>query len=297
MRREAVRYAVHNWSILPVHTPRGDGCSCGKLECASVGKHPRLSRGLASATTDRDKIQKWWRKWPDANIGIHAGRSGLVVIDVDPRHGGCVDDLPLTDADRITPTANTGGGGFHLLYRVPPGIVVSNSSQLLPDGIDVRAGRAYIVAPPSLHVSGQRYSWQSGRSPWEVDPRPLPDALLPLLKVRQEPVDRDSAPAPRLPESFSNERGYHPYVAAALHGELDRLSQAKIGSRNDTLNSVAFNLGQFVEAGLLHRAEVEWLLHNAARAISLGELETRRTIRSGIEAGIRNPRSTWPDWR
>jgi hypothetical protein len=39
------------------------------------------------------------------------------------------------------------------------------------------------------------------------------------------------------------------------------------------------------------------LLYAIARAIGLGEIETQRTIRSGIEAGMRHPRRVWPDLR
>ena len=38
---------------------------------------------------DADEISDWFRRWPDANIGIVTGAvSGLVVLDIDPRHGG-----------------------------------------------------------------------------------------------------------------------------------------------------------------------------------------------------------------
>jgi hypothetical protein len=92
-----------------------------------------------------------------------------------------------------------------------------------------------------------------------------------------------------------NAAGRHPYAAAALHNELDKLAGARESTRNNTLNEAAFNLGQFVEAGLLPRDEVEMLLENAALAIGLGEAETQRTIKSGIEAGMHNPRRVWPD--
>jgi hypothetical protein len=118
-----------------------------------------------------------------------------------------------------------------------------------------------------------------------------------MLKIKQESPVRDPAPAPRLPQSLSNEGGYLPYAAVALRSELDRLSRVKEGMRNNSLNEVAFNLGQFVQAGLLDRSEVEAQLHTAAIAIGLGELETRRTIQSGLEAGIRHPRRSWPDLR
>jgi hypothetical protein len=293
--RAALNYAGRGWAVLPVHTPRGNGCSCGNPGCSSIGKHPRLSRGLTVATVDPERIKRWWREWPDANIGIHVGRSGLIVIDIDPRHGGYIDGLRLTHADRITPTAITGGGGRHVLFEALPGLEISNSRKLLPDGVDVRADRAYIVAPPSLHESGQRYAWQPGRAPWEVPPRPLPDALLPLLKIKPEPSRQNTvAPRPGI-NGLSEVGSRHPYVQKALTEELDRLVRTQEGNRNNTLNEAAFNLGQFVAAGLLPRSEVEALLEGAARSIGLGEMETQRTIESGLEAGISQPRRSWPD--
>jgi hypothetical protein len=64
-----------------------------------------------------------------------------------------------------------------------------------------------------------------------------------------------------------------------------------MGSRNETLNRAAFNLGQLVGVGTLDRDAVESLLLEAALESGLGEEEARGTIRSGIEAGIRTPRS------
>jgi hypothetical protein len=221
--------------------------------------------------------------------------SCLVVVDIDVHHGGRVEELPLTDADRITPTAITGGGGSHLVYGAPHGLEISNSGKRLPDGIDVRAGRAYIVAPPSLHVSGRRYAWQPGHSPWEIEPRPLPDALLPMLVVKGEASRCDLASARPVTDQISQGGGQHPYVEKALQDELDKLAQADEGARNNTLNEAAFNLGQFIEAGLLPRDQVEALLQAAALAVGLGKVEIERTIKSGIEAGMRHPRRVWPD--
>ena len=41
---------------------------------------------VAAAEAD---VEAWWRRWPDANVGVVTGRvSGIVVLDVDPRSGG-----------------------------------------------------------------------------------------------------------------------------------------------------------------------------------------------------------------
>ena len=78
---EAAReYAKRGWQVLPLHTPLLDGtCSGDKPDCDDVGKHPRTPRGFYDATTDEETIRQWWRKWPDANVGIRTGReSGLL---------------------------------------------------------------------------------------------------------------------------------------------------------------------------------------------------------------------------
>src|SRR5262245_21524929 len=94
MLKAALSYAAHElpvfplWPVLPFD--RGHTCGCGKgSRCDSPGKHPLATlvpNGLKSATTDTTVITDWWTTWPDANIGIATGR--MVVVDIDPRHGG-----------------------------------------------------------------------------------------------------------------------------------------------------------------------------------------------------------------
>ncbi len=48
----------------------------------------------------------------------------------------------------------------------------------LTQGIDLRGDGGYVVAPPSLHPSGQLYAWARGRSPAEMAPAALPRWLL-----------------------------------------------------------------------------------------------------------------------
>jgi hypothetical protein len=290
----ALRYAALGWAVFPLHFPIRGGCSCGP-DCSSPGKHPYKDIGFKLATILLFMIVRWWQWRPNANVGIHVGDSGLVVVDIDPRHGGRVDSLPLSEADRITPTVITGGGGLHLYYRAPIGLNISNSNQLLPPGIDVRAGVSYVVAPPSEHESGRRYAWLLDRAPWEVRLLPLPAALVPMLKIRDWPVQKrkDSSPVSPMPVAQATR---HPYVQSALQRELNKLIHSPQGRRNITLNEVAFNLGQFVQADLLDRSEVEALLTKIALSIGLGERETLATINSGLRAGTANPRQNWPEW-
>lgn len=128
------------WPVLPFS--RGFTCKCGKtLRCASPGKHPihyLAPRGLKDATVDEGTIKDWWDCEPDANIALATG--SVVVIDIDPRHGGDASLAQLeSDHGKIPPTwrVGTGGGGLHIFFKAPTDIAIRNSAGLLGAGIDV----------------------------------------------------------------------------------------------------------------------------------------------------------------
>ena len=80
------------------------------------------------------------------------------------------------------------------------------------------------------------------------------------------------------------------YVQAAIQAEYDALISTGEGNRNNQLNLGSYSLGQLVGAGLLERLEVVELLTQAAREIGLRPGEIGSTIRSGLDAGIKEPR-------
>jgi putative DNA primase/helicase len=186
----ALRYAALGLAVLPLHRPADRGgrlrCSCGKANCPSPAKHPvgRLApRGLLDASRDPDKLRAWFER--DAwNIGIATGvASGVVVLDIDPRHGGDEALAALENQHGPLPATwrfFTGGGGEHIVFRHPGG-AVKNSAGVIAPGIDVRADGGYIVAPPSLHIGGRPYAISVDHHPDEVALAPLPDWLLSLI--------------------------------------------------------------------------------------------------------------------
>lgn len=280
----ALRYAGHGWPVVPLHTPRGTGCSCRHDDCGSKGKHPRTPRGLHDASTDLDQIASWWRRWPEANLGIVTGAaSSLVVLDIDLPEGPAT--LARLEAEHgplpATCEQRTGSGGRQLLFA-HPGHPVGNRTGVLP-GIDFRGDGGYIVVPPSKHASGARYRWTV-----PVLPAPAPAWLLEFLHRTRPPRAAEvQVPATPLAASTREER----YAAAALHRELARVASAVEGSRNDTLNRAAFNLGQLAGAGLLSSQYIAEELERAALGRGLSALESRRTIASGLAAGMQNPRA------
>ena len=118
--------------------------------------------GVSDASADIAIVGRWWQTWPNANIGIATGRrSGLVVLDVDFRADGDASLAALVGQHEPlleTACVHTGGGGLHYYFSHPGG-TVRNSASVLGAGLDIRGDGGYVVAPPSLHVSGQAYSW------------------------------------------------------------------------------------------------------------------------------------------
>ncbi len=280
----AIIYGRRGWPVFPCHQPVGTRCSCGHSDCGSPGKHPKVPGGLRSATTLPAQVRTWWSIWPGSNVAIRTGReSGLVVIDIDPDHGGdeSLDRLIVEHGD-LPPvrTIRTGSGGHHFYFQHPGGLVQNDTSRRLGAGIDIRGDGGYVIAPPSRHVSGARYAVARHGG---VIPE-LPDWLL----ARVQPPRRERRPEPERADAQIRDAGA--WARRALDGEIQRLRTSVKGVRNETLNRVAFRLGQIIGTGALDEDEIEQVLVDNALSIGLGEREAVATVRSGITAGEKSPR-------
>jgi hypothetical protein len=173
----------------PINYVASRGCSCSRREqCDSPAKHPMEKGGFHNATTDLAAIERLWAR-SICNIGAATGAtSGLVVLDVDPRHGGDETLAQLeTKYGELPPTWRflTGGGGEHILFTHPGGHVKSQSGALGP-GLDIKADGGYIIAPPSEHISGRRYEISVDHHPEDVRLSPLPAWVTTKLGIRPQ---------------------------------------------------------------------------------------------------------------
>src|SRR2546425_5015909 len=137
------------------------------------------------------EVQAWLSRWPDAGIGIVTGSiSRVVVLDIDCQHGGDagVERLQQHDRRPVTVECRSGGGGRHL-YFAHPGGLVRNEVGLAP-GFDLRGDGGYVVAPPSMHTSGARYAWREDRRPGGMNLAMLPDWLLRQGSEEVSPIRR-----------------------------------------------------------------------------------------------------------
>jgi hypothetical protein len=151
----ALDYLDRGWSVIPIRIEDG-------VKKALVKWKPFQTR-----RAEPEEVQRWWKEFPDALVGIVTGEiSNLVVVDIDPKHGGDADTWAKRQPSGLR--ANTRSGGAHFYYSYPEGGRVRNSAGRIAKGIDVRAEGGYVVAPPS---SG--YSWASrGKAPVYRDEAP-----------------------------------------------------------------------------------------------------------------------------
>ena len=162
----ALELAALGFLIVPLAWITDTGsCSCRRSNsCTAPGKHPLIKGWRQEATTSSQKVNDWWRRWPNAGVGIATGpRSNLLVVDIDPKYGGDESLQKLESAYGELPKnfhVRTGGGGSHIYLRYPD-FAVGNSVSSLARGVDIRGDGGLVVAPPSRHVSGRRYEWIS----------------------------------------------------------------------------------------------------------------------------------------
>lgn len=239
--KDALAYTALGWSIVPAHSVHADGrCTCRNLKCVTVAKHPRVRwRAFQQRLPTEQEIVRWWKRYPDSNIALITGAvSGLVVVDVDPRHGG---DESWSDYVRkhktvqasVGPIALTGGGGAHHFYAAPPE-PIHNRANVLP-GIDSRGDGGYVIVPPSLHESGRHYEWDAAFG-IETPLPTLPPTLARLLRSS--------------PRAFGEATEAANARTLDIDGILDGRVDVPEGMRNDTIARVA---GHFVGQGKSER--------------------------------------------
>lgn len=160
--------------------------------CKVGRKEPAVIDWENAATIDIEQIDAWWFINPDYNVACAPGRSGSIVLDVDPPLGDATlqglimahGDLPDTFAVR-TPRA-----GRHLWFD---GEGATSVSKLGPK-IDTRGIGGYVLIPPSVIAPGEYKNNLTGGSYEtlvDTDIAPCPDWIGTALSAQ---TTRQSAP-------------------------------------------------------------------------------------------------------
>ena len=179
----AEAYADVGLYIFPIHRIATVGgtpaCGCGQAGCKDMGKHPAI-RWREGSTNKLSEVRRLWARRPYSGIGLDCGKSGLYVVDIDPKNGGesSLAELNTTHGEdwHDTRTVATGGGGWHFYFRNLPGDKAMHNTILAP-GVDTRGHGGYVVLPPSPHKSGRNYEWSIQR-PWEYQLADIPQWII-----------------------------------------------------------------------------------------------------------------------
>lgn len=122
--------------------------------CVPGEKRPLTRHGLSDATTDLSRVAGWWRRWPEANIGLATGLpGGFDVLDIDVHPGGSgfpalrrARQAGLVDGWAVL--VRSPSGGVHLYFPVDPDR--EQRPWALPrQHVDFRGAGGYVIAPPS----------------------------------------------------------------------------------------------------------------------------------------------------
>lgn len=171
MLQWALWWSGLGWSVFPVYEPAAiDVCSCiAGTGCRDAGKHPRIKDGFKGGTIDPEQVRAWWAQWPNASIGATPPQDWLVV-DID---GPSDVQFPST-------RTHTTAKGRHLFFLQNPDFPLpqrSKPNQIWPN-VDTRvSGKGYVLLPPSVHVSGKRYSIVDAHDPVVFPLELIPDEI------------------------------------------------------------------------------------------------------------------------
>jgi hypothetical protein len=192
------------------------------VACTCKGKRPIGSwRAWQSKRQSEDDVRGMF-EGSDHNIGVITGSiSRLVVFDIDAGDAHDPWDVfnDLAGANPATPIVIT-PRGLHIWCAHPIDFSVPNATRLNDTVIDVRGDGGLVIAPPSVHPSGDRYRFDDVLG-LETPLAPIPEKLLALVRST---VERSSA-------GVTNE-GWTRHLGREI----------STGERNDTLASVAGGL-------------------------------------------------------
>lgn len=266
--RHAMEYAKIGWPAFPV--------AAGDKVPAIKGGH-----GVKDATTDSAVIRRWARSFPDANIGLACGDAsgGIVVVDVDPRHGGDSSIAALAMKGRCFPDgpqAKTGNGGQHLLFKYSGKLM--NSKGKLGAGLDIRTTGGYIVAPPSWLKPSE--SGPGGFYQWVVRPPGL-DGEVRQLPIPRLPVWVGELLKPQEPKPYVAPKTFQE-GASRLNHLVNFASNAQKGQRNTSTFWAACRAAEMAADGKISRALVMERLIAAGLMAGLPRDEVEKTVASAL---------------
>lgn len=270
--QQAIKYVQRGWCVVPI--PRGQ-------------KGP-IIKGWQNLRLKAEELKEYF---DDAgNVGIALGEPSGWLVDVD-----LDSELAVRLSSTYLPaTVSTGRGrnpASHFWY-VCDGAKTTKFQDESGMLVELRSTGCQTVVGPSIHPSGDQYDVLEGE-PTKIGF----DELLACVTRLAEAcgwVEREANPANWITakhvRSFGGFSGQASYGLTALQAECDKVARAVEGTRNETLNTAAFRIGQLVGGGEVEFDNAYAQLLDASRSCGLPLREAEATINSGLGAGQCSPR-------
>ena len=286
----ALGYVARGIPVYPVHWPRPTlsraslACSCPRgPACDRPAKHPLVRHGIHDATIDPGQLERWWQRWPTANLGLATGIC-FDALDIDGPAGlAALRQLARAAALRLPgPLVATGAVAGTTGFARPGWATAHPAAWPMSTGAAEEG--ASLPHPAATAPAAPTAGWSASTTrPW---PRSRPPSAACSTPTRRPQPGRPAPPA-------------RTWLATRTVGECWPTSWPPSagqtpGQRNRTLNRCAFKVYRYVAGGVLDDQGVTLAFTTVARAIGLSAAETARTLASARTAGLANPR-TVPD--
>lgn len=256
------------WSVIP---------------CLPKSKKAAISwKAYQDRLPNMTEVTDWFTLQQDRNLAIITGdvSSRLLVIDFDDFSLWCE---WWTKLYRRSTLSVLTGKGIHLYFRLldETPITCGKFSVFEKPAGDIRYNGGYVLAPPSIHPTGQRYRW--------ID--------APLLSVHfgELKLDRPKTSAtmvqqrtgrPAKTQPAGDIKNPNAYAESALRQEITKIAQTGPDShyRNNQLYESAVKLAKYIPI-----LGVDWIrtrLIAAAHSVGLDILEASKTVNSGLNKAL-----------
>lgn len=233
-------------------------------------KVPLIMGWQSKSSNDPDQIKQWQEFFRDRLkfFGAPCGpTNGIVVLDVDVKNGKNGFDTIKSLGLEIPETwyQATPSGGMHFFFQHDPARETGNKVNFIKD-CDLRSTGGW------CGIYGLNTDKPLAR---------MPDWVYEYAQKKQKEMSPSS-----LIVTVSPEIGMEIFNAA-----LDAVRNAPPGESNNTLNVQSYLVGQLIASGGVSREYAQQELYKAAIDRGKGDYEAKATITSGIEGGLKNPKT------
>lgn len=232
-------------------------------------KVPLIMGWREKASNDPEQIRQWQEFYRDRIKlwGAPTGPiNGIMALDVDVKKENGMDVIKAHGFE-LPPTwwQQTPSGGYHFIYQHDPTRLVGNRVKFLPS-LDTRDVGGWIGV----------YNIDTS-----VPLSPMPDWIWQACQKKE----REQSPTALIAQ-VSPEIGME-----IFNNCLSEIINAASGEGNNVLNTQSYVVGQLIAAGGVSREYAQQELFKAALQRGRPEFEAKATITSGLDGGLKNPKT------